>query len=104
VALHTVTVCDLARPEFSCESTAVMGPPGRVFYVSGGSVYVWATQGRRGRATAAPGSAVFRIPLDGSAPTALKVAGSPLDQFSFLEGEDGYLNVLVRSDGRGEAM
>jgi hypothetical protein len=47
---------------------------------------------------------VFRIPLDGSAPTALKVAGSPIDQFSFLEGEDGYLNVLVRANGRGEAM
>jgi hypothetical protein len=83
VALHTVTVCDLARPELDCGSTAVLGSPGRVFYVSGGSVYVWTTPGRRVRATAiaAPGSALFRIPLDGSAPTALKVAGSPIDQF-----------------------
>ena len=106
VALHTVTVCDLARPELDCESTAVLGSPGRVFYVSGGSVYVWTTQGRRVRssAMAAPGSAVFRIPLDGSAPTALKVAGSPIDQFSFLEGGDGHLNVLVRAQGRGEGM
>jgi len=30
-------------------------------------------------------SSVFRIPLDGSAPSALKVAGSPIDQFAFLE-------------------
>jgi Beta propeller domain len=103
IALHTVTSCDLAAPELDCESTAVMAAPGRVFYVSGNSVYVWTTRGR-GRAASAQGSAVFRIPLDGSAPTALKTAGSPIDQFSFLESEDGHLNVLVRSDGRGEGM
>jgi hypothetical protein len=33
VALHTVTSCDLAKPELGCESTAVLGAPGRVFYV-----------------------------------------------------------------------
>ncbi|HET9404770.1 MAG TPA: beta-propeller domain-containing protein [Burkholderiales bacterium] len=104
VALHTVTVCDLAKAEMDCESTAVLGSPGRVFYVSGGSVYVWTTQGRRNRAASAPGSAVFRIPLDGAAPTALKTAGSPIDQFSFFEGNDNHLNVLVRADGRGEGM
>ena len=102
VALHTVSVCDLAKPELACESTSVMGPPGRVFYVSPTSVFVWATQWRRGGA--ATGSIVFRIPLDGSAPSALKTAGSPIDQFSFLEGDDGMLNVLVRSNGRGDGM
>ena len=104
VALHTVTVCELARPEVDCESTAVLGAPGRVFYVSGSSVYVWTTPWRRARIAGQPGSAVFRIPLDGTAPTALKVAGSPIDQFSFLEGEDNHLNVLVRSGGRGDWM
>jgi hypothetical protein len=106
IALHTVTVCDLAQAEMECESTAVMGAPGRVFYVSGESVYVWTTPGRRGRISLAPapGSAVFRIPLDGAAPTALKAAGSPIDQFSFLESNDNNLNVLVRAGGRGEAM
>jgi hypothetical protein len=110
VALHTVTVCDLARPELDCQSTAVLGAPGRVFYVSGGSVYVWTTAWRRGgpgsvsSSISSPASALFRIPLDGAAPTALKVAGSPIDQFSFLEGEDGHLNVLVRANGRGEGM
>ena len=104
VALHTVTVCDLARPEMDCESTAVMGAPGRVFYVSGGSVYVWTTQWRSNRAVSVPESAVFRIPLDGTAPSALKTAGSPIDQFSFLEDDDGHLNVLIRASGRGEGM
>src|SRR5262245_55829545 len=102
VALHSVSVCELAKPELECESTAVMGPPGRVFYVSPNSVFVWATQWRRD--IAGTGSTLFRIPLDGSAPSALKTAGSPIDQFSFLEGEDGMLNVLVRSNGRGDGM
>jgi hypothetical protein len=93
VALHTVSICDLAKPELDCESTSVLGPSGRVFYVSPSSVFVWNVK-----------SAVFRIPLDGGAPSALKVAGSPIDQFSFLEGGDGFLNVLVRAKGRGEAM
>jgi hypothetical protein len=79
-----------------------MGAPGRVFYVSAGSVYVWTTAYRRNPAGASTNSAVFRIPLDGTAPSALKTAGSPIDQFSFLEGEDEHLNVLVRSNGRGD--
>ena len=93
LALHSVSVCDLAQAEMQCESTAVLGAPGRVFYVSAGSVYVWNVK-----------SGVFRIPLDGSAPSALKANGSPIDQFSFLEGADGYLNVLLRSHGRGDGM
>ena len=106
IALHSVSICDLAKPELECESTAVMGPPGRVFYVSPKSVFVWTTSWHRAHANqaASPRSSLFRIPLDGSAPSALKVAGSPIDQFSFLEGDDGMLNVLVRSNGRGEGM
>jgi hypothetical protein len=47
---------------------------------------------------------VFRMPLDGSAPSALRVSGSPVDQFSFLQSEDQYLNVLVRSRANGDGM
>src|SRR4030095_16818533 len=43
LALHTVTVCDLANGGFDCKATAVIGPPGRVFYVSPDAVYIWAT-------------------------------------------------------------
>jgi Beta propeller domain len=108
IALHTVSVCDLAKLELDCESTAVMGAPGRVFYVSSGNVFVWTTAWRRGPVSgpspASASSAVFRIPLDGAAPSALKTAGSPIDQMSFLEGDDGHLNVLVRANGRGDGM
>ncbi|HET8889451.1 MAG TPA: beta-propeller domain-containing protein [Candidatus Angelobacter sp.] len=102
--LHTVTICDLARGEFDCKATSVLGPPGRVFYVSPESVYVWVNDwvesGPQWRAQ----SIVYRMPLDGSGPSALNVSGSPVDQFSFLESEDGHLNVLVRSDTAGDGM
>jgi hypothetical protein len=93
VALHSVSICDLAQQELGCESTAVLGPAGRVFYVSPNSVFVWAAN-----------SSLLRIPLDGGAPSALRVRGAPIDQLSFLEGSDGHLNVLVRSGGRGDGM
>ena len=103
-ALHTVTVCDLARADFDCEATVVVGPPGRVFYVSPQSVYVWTSEWSQAADRAAATPVLYQMPLDGSAPSALQVAGMPVDQFSFLESEDAHLNVLVRSEGRGDAM
>lgn len=100
-ALHTVTVCDLANGGFDCQATSVIGPAGRVFYVSPESVYVWATQWER---NARDRSLLFRMPLDGSGPSALRVSGSPVDQFSFLQSDDQHLNVLVRSNAKGEGM
>jgi Beta propeller domain len=106
LALHTVTSCDLARPELSCDATVVMGAPGRVFYVSPKSVYVWATpwRGWRSSENRRERPLLYRMPLDGSSPTAMQVSGSPVDQFSFLESQDGHLNVLVRSDAAGDGM
>src|SRR5215510_13843467 len=104
MALHTVTVCDLANGGFACQATSVLGPPGRVFYVAPEAVYVWATVWKYISDKAQPQSTVFRMPLDGSGPSALRVSGSPVDQFSFLESTDNHLNVLVRSDASGDGM
>jgi hypothetical protein len=103
LALHTVTVCDLSKSELTCEATAVVGAPGRVFYVSSDSVYVWTTDGAASADDRAR-SMLYRMPLDGSGPSALQTSGSPVDQFSFLESEDGHLNVLVRSEAAGDGM
>lgn len=100
LALHTVSLCDLAAAPMQCESTAVLGPSGRVFYVSQDSVYVWASPWDPQGPDA---SSVFRIPLDGSAPTGLRTSGSPIDQMSFLQ-RDGHLNVLLGSMSQGEGM
>jgi Beta propeller domain len=102
-ALHTVTVCDLANGNFDCNATAVLGPPGRVFYVSENSVYVWVSDSFK-RTRNGSDAMLYRMPLDGSEPSAIGVSGSPVDQFSFLESEDNHLNVLVRSDAAGDAM
>jgi hypothetical protein len=108
LALHTVTVCDLESQEMTCQGTAVLGPPGRVFYVSPGAVYVWVSDWRReekpGAETKLAESMVYRIPLDGSGPAGLAVHGSPVDQFSFLESADGHLNVLLRGGADGDGM
>lgn len=104
LALHTVTVCDLNGGDFKCEATGVIGPAGRVFYVSPSSVYVWASEWIYRNDQTRVKSLVYRMPLDGSSPSALGASGSPVDQFSFLESEDGNLNVLVRSNSAGDGM
>lgn len=103
--MHSVTSCDLAAPELTCESTVVLGPGGSVFYVSPTAVYVSAAPWRRASPvdTNTEQSLLFRMPLDGSAPSALRIAGSPIDQFSFLE-ENSQLNVLLSATGRGDRM
>jgi hypothetical protein len=104
LALHTVTVCDLAQDDLKCEGTGVLGAPGRVFYVSPDAVYVWTTDWTRYGEKSAERSLLYRMPLDGSSPSAIGVTGSPVDQFSFLQSEDKHLNVLVRSDSTGDGM
>jgi hypothetical protein len=102
-ALHTVTICDLALPSLQCTATSVLGPAGRTFYVSPHAVYVWLSQWE-GQGPEGP-SILCRLPLDGGAPSAIGVRGAPLDQFSFREDwDDGRLNVLVLSEGGGDAM
>ena len=102
MALHTVTVCDLANGGFDCQATSVVGPPGRTFYVSPDSIYVWASSwnydDQRSKAM------LFRLPLDGSGPSVLRASGSPVDQFSFSQSADQNLNVLVRSQAKGDGM
>ena len=102
-ALHTVTTCDLAAKDLACTATSILGPAGRVFYVSEKAVYVWMSEGRWDGEKHSLSSAVVKLPLDGGAPGAVKVSGGPIDQFSFAE-DDKFLNVFVRADTSGEAM
>ena len=103
-ALHTVTDCDLTAPELQCRARSVFGPAGRTFYVSANAVYVWMTRWGRGGGEGSS-SLLYRLPLGWGAPSAVGVHGSPVDQFSFREDwADGKLNVLVRSEGGGDAM
>ena len=105
--LHTVTRCDLASAELECSATAIAGTWSRAFYVSPQAVYTWtgsAQAGWQDDAPSTPGQ-LYRIPLDGSRPGAVQVAGAPVDQFSFAEdAQDGVLRILLREVGNGEGM
>ena len=105
-ALHTVNVCDLSGRDLTCNATAVLGASGSVFYVSEDSIFVWTASSywdeRKNEGVAKPADA-FRIPLDGSAPTAMQASGMPIDQMSFLQ-KDGYLNVLLGAEAKGQWM
>jgi hypothetical protein len=115
--LHTVVTCDLSNPRFACSAQSIVGPYSRNFYVSNEAVYVWVSGGYSDSfvddpANAAgtelpagePTSIVYRLPLVRGEVGALRVWGTPTDQFSFKESRDGYLNVLVRAEGGGEMM
>lgn len=102
LTLHSVSECDLAAAQMTCRSTAVLGPAGRVFYVSEDSVYVW-TAPRSFDRKQPNASFLIRLPFDGSAPSGLRASGSPIDQMSFLQ-RDGWLNVVVGSESDGEGM
>jgi hypothetical protein len=97
LALHTITVCGVARAELDCAATGTVGPVGLPFHVSPRSVLVWTTGWARSGEGREP-AVVYRLPLDGSAPSALGVAGHAVDEASFLESGDGHLNVLVRAE------
>lgn len=106
-AIHTIASCDLTAPELRCRATAVVGPNWRNVYVANDAAYLWVTQAnnRSGPEAHRTGSAVYRIPLDGSTPTMARTWGGPIDQLSFAEdAERGVLNVLVADSASSDGM
>jgi hypothetical protein len=111
--LHTVVTCDLSRATPGCTAQSVIGPYSRSFYVSGSAVYIWVGGGYQPYGSAAvakssdtPADAVvYRMPLTGGGPPgAVRVWGTPTDQFSFKESASRNLHVLVRGMGGGDGM
>jgi hypothetical protein len=103
-ALHTVVACDLDRPELQCRARAVIGPYSRSFYVSRQAVYVWVGAGGEGGARRGH-AYLYRMPLsDTGEVTAVRASGQPVDQLSFKESADGYINVLLTPGGGGDWM
>jgi hypothetical protein len=88
-SLHVVTTCDLGRPELECTATGIIGPTAAVPHVSPTGCYAWVAEDLAH-------SLLYRFPLDGGEPRALRVSGVPSNEFSFLE-DGGHLNVLVQT-------
>jgi hypothetical protein len=100
--LHSVTSCDLTAADLGCSATAVLGPRSRTFYVSARGVYLWVSDAWDNDR---PESYLYRLPFGRERPSATAARGVPTDQFSFREDPaEGLINVLVRSDGGGDAM
>jgi hypothetical protein len=97
--VHTISVCPLgqarAGDELECESTAIVAPPGREFYVSTSHIYLWTwpiynyehapyehCDSPPGSFESAAPAALFQIPLSGGRLRAQFVRGAPYDQLS----------------------
>jgi hypothetical protein len=96
-------MCDLSEESLGCRAQGMIGGHGRSFYVSRDAVYVWITDAATGDAGMPTDAVVYRLPLEGGATGAVRAWGAPTDQLSFDEA-DGFLRVLVRSEGVGDAM
>ena len=95
--VNALVVCDLHKPDLQCSTTVVLGPKREADYVSPRFAYLWTYSHDQSR------HIVIRLPLDGSAPSALGVSGEPSDSTSFFEGPDGFLNVALTSKTDGES-
>ncbi|WOE76198.1 beta-propeller domain-containing protein [Alterisphingorhabdus coralli] len=107
--LHSVTRCDVASDDFDCDATAVIAGWSREFYVSGDAVYLWMVDNSRREQKsgdkAKTNAHLYRLPLDGSRPQAIRAMGMPINQFSFLEEPDKQrINVLVTGESTDPAI
>lgn len=112
--LHTVVSCDLGSAPLRCSARGVVGPYSRSFYVATDAVYLWvadepvfvADQSDKTRAPSFEDTTavLYRLPLVEGPPGAIRTWGSPVDQFSFKQDDQGYINVLVRGGAYGDGM
>ena len=103
--LHTLMDCDVTAPTLACSAVGVLGPESRTFYVSGNAVYLWTADDWYDDDSQGVAAFMYRLPLRQGRPSAIGVEGVPVDQFSFREDAvEGMINVLVRSEGGGDAM
>lgn len=89
--LHVVTVCGPAGAEPACATTALYAPTPQVMHVSANAVYLLTGYWDAG--------VLYRMPLDGSAPSALQISGSTFSPHDFRESADGYLGVHLLHGG-----
>jgi hypothetical protein len=116
--VHTISVCPLGEArtgdELECESTALVAPPGREFYVSTSHIYLWTWPtynyqrarfencdlGALNSFDAAAPAALFQIPLSGGQLRAQFVRGAPYDQLSMDATADEFRALSVWVDPR----
>lgn len=113
--VHVVTVCDIVGhrmgESLECRSSGFTAPEGYQYYVSENDVFLWTWpddddwefdaptsdycehRGRVARREALP-AVIYKIPINGDAPSILKATGRPFDQFS-IDTRGYHLRALV---------
>ena len=110
--VHTVSVCPLGEVapgrDLECHSTAFVGPSQAQWYVTEQDAYLWTNDNNyaaaREGACGAPlrfdaadytSAVLFRVPVNGAAPSVAATRGVPPDQFS-LDARNGHFRALLR--------
>jgi len=100
--LNSVTVCDVTSPAFSCAARVIIGPRKDDFHVSPTAAYIWAHGGDHPDVVRPNEGAVtlFRVPLSGHAPQAVRLNGGPFNALSLTEDAHGTLRLFASGDSR----
>jgi hypothetical protein len=98
--LHVLTSCLPADGGPACTTTALYAPEPTAVHVSPTAVYLrvehpYAVDDEDDTDR----TVLYRMPLDGSTPSAVQVSGSTFRSEAFMESADGHLNVHLMHDG-----
>jgi hypothetical protein len=86
--LHTIVRCSF-ESNLDCSAKAILGSASRTYYVSNNAVYLWMPS------TNSQDAYLYSFLLKNFQAGYVQTYGMPIDQFSFKESQDGYLNVVV---------
>jgi hypothetical protein len=98
--LNTITICDVTTPSLSCQAQVIIGPRDDDHYISPTALYVWTHEGDHPDVLRADDGVLtlFRVPLSGREPQALRLGGGPFDELSLNEEPAGALRVFATGD------
>jgi hypothetical protein len=116
--LHTITVCPLGLTrrgdELNCRATGFVAPDYHQFYVDPRAVYLWTAEtgadddwetpspagacGHDDEFAHGPDATLYRLPISGEAPRAMRVRGAPFDQFGLHTSDREFHALLFWND------
>jgi hypothetical protein len=97
-SLVALLLCESSQPDVRCHATLLESALPHKRYLGRQHLYLWASAGEAG-------ARLYRVPLNGSAPSALLMRGMPGFEDSIVEDRDGTLRVTIpesyalRADG-----
>jgi hypothetical protein len=104
--LSAVTICDVKLPALSCEARVIIGPRDDDYDVSPTATYVWTHEGDHPNVLRPNESAMtlFRVPLSGHSPQAIRLTGGPFGRLAPNEDARGILHLFASGDREAAAL